>query len=75
MLQGTCLFPTYMISTQNNQVDCVYWNDLNKLTDRLSLLLATQAARNQSHTSEIMSIITIISLSLQPSVLSLKFSN
>lgn len=42
-----------MISTQNNQLDYVYLDDPNELVDRIRLLLASQAAGNQSHTNEI----------------------
>ena len=46
-----------MIARERNQLDYVYWDDLNELVDRLRLLLASQAAGNPSHTNEIISII------------------
>ena len=41
----------------NNEIDYVYWNDINELINRLKLLIASQTAVNNSHTNEIVSII------------------
>lgn len=38
-------------------IDYVHWDDPNELVDRLRLILASQAAGNNSHTNEINSII------------------
>ena len=54
---GKGLIPKYMISTEDNKLDYVYWDDPNELVDRLRLLLASQAAGNPNHSNEILSII------------------
>ncbi len=47
----------YNLARRNAQFDYVYWDNPNELVERLRLLIASQAAGNNSHTNEINSII------------------
>jgi hypothetical protein len=41
----------------NKPIDYVYWNDPNKLVNRLKLLVASQSAGHTSHSNEIVSVV------------------
>ena len=42
----------------NTTIDLVYWDDPNKLVDRLRLLMAEKQAANEAQTNEIFSIVS-----------------
>lgn len=46
-----------LLDVNNNNKDFVYWDDPNEIVDRLRLLCASQAAGNNNHNNEIVSII------------------
>ncbi|XP_051158196.1 uncharacterized protein LOC127279711 [Leptopilina boulardi] len=49
--------PQFMTVKKESYPDYVYWDDPNKIVERLRLLVASQQAGNSSHNNEIMSII------------------
>ncbi|XP_068994065.1 uncharacterized protein [Neodiprion pinetum] len=54
---GKGLLPQAMITRQGVETEYVFWDNPNKLAERLRLLLASQAAGNPSHNNGIISII------------------
>ena len=48
---------TYKVARKNRRMDYVYWDDPNELVDRLRLLVAEEAAGNNNHENEIISIL------------------
>ena len=51
------MLPYAMLVSRGYATDYVYWDDPNKLVDRLQLLAASYQAGNKSHMNEIMSIL------------------
>jgi len=51
------MLPHAMVVSRVHKMDYVYWDDPNKLVDRLQLLAASYQAGNKSHTNKIMSIL------------------
>jgi hypothetical protein len=47
-----------LMKLPKSKIDYVYWDDVNELVNRLKLLIASQVAGNNSHTNEIISIIS-----------------
>ena len=48
---------TYKVARKHRRMDYVYWDDPNELVDRLRLLVAEEAAGNNNHENEIISIL------------------
>lgn len=55
--EGVVISTDLMRFDRNKHASYTYWNDPNELVDRLRLLIASQAAGNNGHSNEIVSII------------------